>query len=159
MSNLGGYDRGIFIQLKPNENIKIPEGEKWFIKTKNIMVYDAKNLTSGNRDTDRHGSLLGDSAILCSTASSGEKSYIIGITFNDKSKKRIKYSHSVTIYLDIGEKIELKTQIAKSAFLNYPCINGERCQFSTTDVVLGDGVSLGLLSKGTINLQFFDVVE
>lgn len=159
MSNLGGYDRSIVLKLKPKEKVKIPEGEEWLVITKNIQEYDSKNPMFGAQKTGSDLFLLGGNTILSNQVHDFDDSRIIGIAFSNKSNKKLRYSHSATIYLDVGERLEIKNQIARISTINSVEVNGENCNFSSPSVVLGDGVSLGKSPRGTINLQFFDVVE
>lgn len=159
MSNLGGYDRSIVLHLKFGEEVKIPEGEEWLVITKNIQEYGSKKPVFGANKTGIDLFLLGSNTILSNKVHQNYDSEIIGIAFSSKSNKKLKYSHSSTIYLDVGERLEIKNQIVRISTINSVSINGKACNFSTPSVVLGEGISLGKLPRGTINLQFFDVVE
>lgn len=157
MSNLGGYDRSIVLHLKFGEEVKIPEGEEWLVSSAYSQEYDSKNPITGAQSADGALSLLGSNTILCNKINQNQEAEIIGIAFSKKSKRKLKYSHSSTINLNNGEKLELKNQIARVSNHYGLRINGKQNILRISRVIIGDGVSIS--SGGTRNLQFFDVVE
>lgn len=159
MSKLGGYDRSIVLRLKFGEEVKIPEGEEWLVTSIHTQEYDSKNMMAGTSSAGGRTYLIGSNTVLCNKIHQNYEAEVVGIAFARGSNKKLRYSHSATIWLDVGEKLELKNQIAMVSNEFGLKINGKQNILPKYKVPLGDGVSISLSPRGTINLQFFDVVE